>query len=124
MAVGDIKVLNIEFVRGTYSVKVLEGGQYFWPLLDFDPAGRFIDGLCVCDHPRCVHVKAAIEAVTRGSFRLHQLFEHHFWHHLFYDLSQIATPEPSDFEVTSDGFILNLGKNQPRRLKSPACFMK
>lgn len=114
MPTAEIKVLQIEFVRGTYSVKVEEAGQYFWPLLDFDSAGRLVDGLCVCEHPRCAHVKAALEAVTRGSFRLHQLFEHHFWHHLFYELSQIATPSPGDFEKTPDGWSLLLGKNSVR----------
>lgn len=114
MSSEGIKVLQIEFVRGTYSVKVMDQDQYYWPLLDFDSAGRLVDGLCACDVHRCVHVKAAVEAVTRDGFRLHQLFHHHFWHHLFYELAQITHVTSSDFETTEDGWFFHCGKNSLR----------
>ena len=114
MSAEKINVLQVSFVRGTYSVKMVEDDQYYWPLLDFDAAGRLVDGLCVCEEARCVHVKKALEVVTRGSLRLHQLFHRHFWHHLFYEMAQNSTPQPSDFEKSEDGWTFHSGKSYIR----------
>lgn len=74
-------VRDVEFSHGTYQVEVVDGGESFWPFLQFDKKATLSDAFCTCEQEEpCSHLAAALLFIYGDKKDpLHERFEGSFW---------------------------------------------
>ncbi|NGX45025.1 MAG: hypothetical protein K940chlam2_00165 [Chlamydiae bacterium] len=82
---GAVKA--ILFSEGTYQVEVVPGDEEgFWPFLQLEDSGAFIDAFCSCsetdENGLCSHLAAAYLKITSQELPLHVRFRSSLWNHL------------------------------------------